>query len=160
MTSSAQSNRRSGYLVLAALLFALELMLGLGLIGITGGLAGAIGFSPGSRRPMRQRLALGLVFLALAVASFGWLLVIADTAKHNAVPVIRACKKFRAEQGRYPSSLNELVPALLPSIPPARYTLAGRKFAYAPERPELCFAAMFYGLFCYDFQTDRWVAND
>jgi len=56
--------------------------------------------------------------------------------------------------------LTELVPALLPSVPDAKYTLVGRKFGYGGRRPALYFAAMFHGVVEYDFQTDRWRTNE
>jgi hypothetical protein len=146
---------------LDAVLFALELVLGVGLIGITGAfVAGIVLFLPSREMSLRQKLQVSTVFLCVALATFGWLIFNTRLAKQQAIPVIAACKRFRAEHSHYPSDLNQLVPSLLPSLPAARYTLVARKFVYDADRPGLCFAAMFHGVFCYDFQSDRWLANE
>jgi hypothetical protein len=154
--------RTRKYFTAAALLFATELVLGTGLIGIVGGIVGAVVviLSAETIPALRQRTQLAALFLTIALATFGWLGLNARVAKQNAITVIAACKRFRSEHGRYPSALNQLVPNQLPSLPPARYTVAARKFVYGPEPPELCFAAMFHGVFCYNFQADSWTAND
>jgi hypothetical protein len=149
----------SRYLIVVAILFVSELLLGIGLIGVIGGLVGAIAAIV-SAQSFYKRIRIATLFLGVALATFGWLILNTRIAKQHAVPVIAACKRFRSDNNRYPSDLKELTPTLLSSLPKARYTLAGRHFAYDSSRPELCFAAMFHGVFCYDFQTDRWTTNE
>lgn len=161
MTRSIDSGEtfRPKYFVVAGTLFALEMMLGIGLIGIGGGfLGGAILLLTG--RGPRGKLQTAGLFFCVALGTFVWLDANVRVAKTNAVPVISACKQFRSEHGRYPSNLAELTPTPLTSIPRARYTLVARKFLYDSDRPALCFAAMFHGVFCYDFRSDQWVTND
>lgn len=45
-------------------------------------------------------------------------------------PMIAALEEFRAEHGRFPAELAELIPAHLPEVPRARIGLFGRKFEY------------------------------
>lgn len=149
----------SWYWVVAGALFVTELVLGIGIIGIPIGLTVAPAILL-TRNRLRERMRRSAVFLGLALATFGWLVLNTRIAKSNAALVILACKQFRAERNRYPSDLHELIPSPLPSLPAARNTLAGRKFVYDKNRPALCFAAMFHGVFCYDFQADKWVAKD
>lgn len=145
--------------VVAGALLAAELMLGIGIIGLPVGLIVAAAILL-TRDRLRERIRKSAVFLGLALATFGWLVLNTRIAKSNAVPVILACKQFRAERNRYPFDLHELIPSLLPALHVARYTLAAREFEYDRERPSLCFAAMFHGVFCYDFQSEKWAAND
>ena len=151
-----------GYLIIAAMLFASELLLGIGLIGIIGGLVGATAaiVSGQSLPTFRRKVQIAIVFLCVMFATFGWLILNTRIAKQNAVPIIAACKQFRSENGRYPSDLKQLIPKLLPSLPNARSTLIARRFVYDSDRPDLCFAAMFHGVFCYDFRSESWVANE
>ena len=152
----------SRYLTAAAILIGLELLLGIGMIGIVGGLAGTIvAFASAWRLPMfRQRTQIAAVFLCVVFATFGWLSLNIHIAKQNAVPVINACERFQSRYAHYPSDLDQLTPNFLPSVPTARYTLMARKFVYGSDPPELCFPAMFHGVFCYDFQSESWATND
>jgi hypothetical protein len=145
--------------VVAGILFTFELTLGIGLIGIGGGfLAATISFLAG--HCLREKLRTAAIFVCVILGTFGWLVVNARMARRNAIPVITACKQFQSEQGRYPSNLTQLTPIPLASIPRARYTLAAKQFLYDSNRPALCYAAMFHGVFCHDFRSDQWVAND
>jgi hypothetical protein len=150
------------YLIIAAMLFAVELLCGIGLIGIVGGLAGATtAFVAGQTLPtFRRKVQVTTVFLLVVFATFGWLTLNIWMAKQNATPLIAACKRFQSDNGRYPSDLKELIPKMLPSLPKAHSTLAGRQFVYDSDRPELCFAVMFHGLFCYDFRSEKWTTNE
>lgn len=44
-----------------------------------------------------------------------------ERARKNAEQIIAACKAFHAQHGRFPQTLEELVPAFLPAVPPAKY---------------------------------------
>lgn len=48
----------------------------------------------------------------------------------NAGTIISACEKYLAENGEYPGSLSDLVPAYLPQVPTARYTGMSGNFRY------------------------------
>jgi hypothetical protein len=150
------------HLIIAALLFCLEVVLGVGLIGGAGiVIAPVVLFSRFQNKPQfLMRLEAAAIYGCLVIATVAWLRFNWPLAERRAVPVIAACRQYQAEHGRYPKQLTELVPALLPSIPDAKYTLVGRKFGYDGNRPGLYFAAMFHGIVYYDFQTDSWRTND
>ena len=154
--------RISRWLTVAATLLASELPLGIGLIGIIGGLVGLIAAFLSAQRFLifRQRIQIASAFLLVVLATFGWLSLNISMAKRHAAPIIAACERFRSVRNRYPSDLDELTPTLLPSVPKARYTLVARQFAYNSDPPELCFAAMFHGVFCYGFQSRSWTTNE
>jgi hypothetical protein len=150
------------HLIIAALLFCFEVVLGIGLIGGAGMIiAPVVLFSGFQNKPrLLKRLQVAAIYACLVIATLALLRFNWRVAERWAVPVIAACKQYHAEYGRYPKQLDELVPTLLPSIPDAKYTLVARKFGYDGSRPGLYFAAMFHGVVYYDFQTDSWRTND
>jgi len=154
--------RISHCLTVASTLFASELLLGIGLIGIVGGLVGVVVAFVSAQRPAEfcQRIKIAGVFLCVVLATFGWLDLNIKIAKRNAAPIIAACERFRFDHNRYPSDLDELTPTFLPSVPRARYTLVARDFVYSSGPPELCFAAMFHGVFCYGFESATWTTTE
>lgn len=149
----------SRFILVAAILLASELFLGIGLIGIVGGLVGAL-VAAQRLTNSAGKIRIATLFLCVAFATCGWLSLNIRTAKQHAVPIIAACERFQSAHDRFPSDLRELTPKLLSTVPRAGYTLIARRFAYDSDRPELCFAAMFHGVFCYDFQTKGWTTND
>jgi hypothetical protein len=80
-------------------------------------------------------------------------------AKQKAVPVIAACKRFQAEHNHYPSNLSELADAA-PLATFGTLHACQEKVCICADPPELCFAAMFHGVFYYDLQTGKWLANE
>lgn len=58
--------------------------------------------------------------IALANTLIQW-----EIADANGERIVRACDSFYSDNGRYPKTLNELVPRYLPSIPPAMYSIFG-----------------------------------
>ena len=54
-----------------------------------------------------------------------------ERARKNAEQIIAACRAFHAQHGRFPLTLEELVPGFLPSVPPAKY--AGPHFGFTYE---------------------------
>jgi hypothetical protein len=150
---------RIKHALIAAVLLAAELALGLGVIGVPAVIIAAVVLVGGSRR-LGMRLQVAALYLCVSVLTFTWLVYNVHVAKRRAIPVIAACKQFKAEHNRYPTELKELIPATLTALPNARNTLVARRFGYDATRPTLYFPAMFHGVFLYDFQTDSWTAND
>jgi hypothetical protein len=74
-------------------------------------------------------LTLGLVLTNATVQS--------RIAEANATKIIGACKEFHTANGRYPRTLDELVPKYMPSVPRAKYCLDIGKFLYFEEQPML-----------------------
>ena len=72
------------------------------------------------------RVSMPLLTLAIAISNGSLQWKISDV---NAERVIKACEEFRVVNGHYPSSLEELVPKYLTSVPPAKYCMMG-KFWY------------------------------
>lgn len=68
------------------------------------------------------RVAIPPLILLLAWTNGSFQLRIAEG---NASRVIAACEQYRKDTGKYPETLNELVPGYLPSIPRAKYCLDG-----------------------------------
>lgn len=68
------------------------------------------------------RAAIPALTLGIALANTFLQWKIADV---NGERIVRACESFCSDNGRYPKTLNELVPRYLPSIPPAKYSMDG-----------------------------------
>jgi len=147
------------HVLIATLLLAIELVLGLGIIGVPAVAIAAVVLLSGKPR-LGIRLQVATLYLSVSVLTFTWLVYNVDVGKRRAIPVIAACKQFKAEHNRYPTQLEELTPATLAALPNARNTLVARHFGYDATRPSPYFPAMFHGVFYYDFQTDRWTTND
>jgi hypothetical protein len=144
---------------LLAVLLTIELALGLGMIGIPALVIAAVALLGGNQR-FGMRLQVAALYLCVSVLTFTWLVYNVHIAKRRAIPVIAACKQFKAEHNRYPTQPDELIPATLTALPNARNTLVAKHFGYDATHPTLYFPAAFHGVFFYDFPTDSWTTND
>lgn len=80
-------------------------------------------------------------------------------AASGAARIIRACEEFHAGNGRFPSSLDELVPEYMSYVPRAKYCLWFGEFLYwnLDRRPLLAwYAVPPYGRKIYNFDERRW----
>lgn len=80
-------------------------------------------------------------------------------AQERAEGVIAAVKAYRADAGRYPAALGELVPRYLPAVPRAKYTLAFHEFGYRSSGSDawLHYVALPpFGRPTYAFSSGRW----
>lgn len=102
---------------------------------------------------------LGLLRIATPALTLG--LVLANNthqlrmAKANAQRIVAACDEYHAANGRFPETLDELVPQYLPSIPRAKYCLDFGDFVYSDdERPTLIwYVVPPYHRRIYNFET-------
>ena len=78
-----------------------------------------------NRRPAEQRLVKTGIYLLTAVAIIACNSLQNRMADRQAIKIGNACLAFHAKYQRYPEDLNELVPAFLPSVPVAKYSLMG-----------------------------------
>jgi hypothetical protein len=149
-------------ILIAATLFVGELVIGIGIIGGSGILIAIVVLltSHWNKKAIIAESKVALIYAALFGLTIAFLVKTGNDAKRNAGPVIAACKQFRQKYQRYPTTLGELIPEFIPAIPNARPTLIGRRFVYAPARPQLYFVAMFHGIYAHDFPQDRWFTND
>ena len=78
--------------------------------------------------------------------------------------VAAACERFHGNYGRYPKTLEELVPTQLDVVPSAWPTLRQPAFYYSSERPESLPILMTPGIGfirqVYDFERGMWTAMD
>jgi hypothetical protein len=95
------------------------------------------------RRPgtALQLLAFAGVFSLAAVATVVTLVLQSRVAQSRTEVIAAACHEYKQRHGRYPERLAELVPAHLPSVPRARYTVFSGGFEYKPSsrRPWISF---------------------
>ena len=112
-----------------------------------------------------QRPGWRLALLRIAVPALTLGLVLANDAaqfwiaKANAARVVTACEEFHVANGRYPQSLDELVPRHMPSVPRAKYCLGFGEFRYwymDGEPMLLWYAVPPFGRKVYDFENRRW----
>jgi hypothetical protein len=149
------------HLIVVSLLVIAEMVVGTGIgcVAILVGAALLIVYFAG-RRKDRSQLVLATVYALAGTASFAVILLNWRIAEARSQPVITACKQFHTKYQRYPEELRELVPQFLPAVPHAGYTLISRRFNYFPSRPAIGFAVMFHGIASYDFQENKWRANE
>ena len=84
-------------------------------------------------------------------------------AKANAQRVVEACEQFHADNGTFPRTLDELVPAYLEFVPRAKYCLTWDKFVYFSndEYPILAWVDIPpFGRRTYNFENRRWGYGD
>ena len=85
-------------------------------------------------------------------------------APDRAMPLVGALEAFKSESGKYPGSLDELMPKYLAELPSVKPVLSPPQFRYAirPDGPpHLSFEATGqFAHFSYDFSTKKWVFLD
>jgi hypothetical protein len=97
-------------------------------------------FSIGKNASRRPGWKLALLRIAIPALTLGLVLTNATVQSRiteaNATKIITACNEFHTANGRYPTTLDELVPKYMPSVPRAKYCLDG-KFLYFEKQPML-----------------------
>jgi hypothetical protein len=102
------------------------------------------------------RAAIPLVTLAVVLGNSA---VQSRIAKANAEMIIAACDKFRAGNGRFPNTLDELVPEHMQFIPRAKYCLEWDKYQYINSDGHtilLWFDIPPFGRPTYNLEDRRW----
>jgi hypothetical protein len=102
------------------------------------------------------RTAIPLVTLGLVLANNAFQLRVAEA---NAPRVVAACEAFHDSNGRFPKTLDELVPRYMPIIPRAKYCLDHGEFVYFFNQGEpmlVWYVVPPYYRRIYDFDTRRW----
>lgn len=107
----------------------------------------------------------GIALFRLAMPIVTWGVVMANNdyqlkrAEENAQRVVAACEEFHADHGRFPKSLDELVPEYMPSVPTAKNSMGWSDFIYisGPENTLLgWYVVPPYLRKTYDFETRQW----
>ncbi len=105
------------------------------------------------------KAAIPALTLGLVLANNAVQIKIADA---NASRIIAACERFHGVNGRFPKSLDELVPRYMPFVPRAKYCLGYGEFDYFSfGKPMLVWCVVPpYDRRIYDFETRRWNCID
>lgn len=82
----------------------------------------------------RLRLAVIGVYALMVVMVFAMKGINYRVSQANARVIIEACERYRDKTGEYPAELRDLVPAYLPEVPVARYTVMSGGFYYHRDR--------------------------
>ena len=93
-------------------------------------------------------------FAALGIIVYGNVI-----ARERAEGLIVAVEQYYAKQGRYPGRLEELVPAIIPAIPRAKYVIVADRFQYSVSgsRHSLMYVVVPpYGRRIYSFEERKW----
>lgn len=101
------------------------------------------------------RISLPVLTFAIAMANGELQWKISDA---NAERVVKACDEFRVVNGRYPKTLDELVPDYFPSVPPAKHCMLGGNFWYFNMDGHCSLMWSRYGFYrrTYEFDSKRW----
>ena len=75
-----------------------------------------------------------LMYAVLCVVALSLTIASEKLARHRANRIILAVERYRAEQGRYPDRLDDLVPRYLAAIPLANYSLLGDFYYHQDTR--------------------------
>ncbi|HNT43525.1 MAG TPA: hypothetical protein PKN85_03630 [Syntrophorhabdaceae bacterium] len=78
----------------------------------------------------RVRLAVIGVYALMVVMVFAMKGINYRVSQANARVIIEACERYKGRTGEYPAGLRDLVPAYLPEVPVARYTVMSGGFYY------------------------------
>jgi hypothetical protein len=105
------------------------------------------------------RIAIPPLTLGIAIGNTALQWKIAET---NADRIIKAVEEFHVINGRFPKTLDELVPKYLPSIPRAKYCMAGTfwYFNYPESQCMLMWSKLGFYRKIYNFDMKRWGAVD
>ncbi|MGA8313036.1 MAG: hypothetical protein WB755_23630 [Terriglobales bacterium] len=114
-----------------------------------------------SRALYLERLTRAGIYLLAAAAVFAANVLQNRMADHRAIELGKACLAYHAKYQHYPQRLDELVPEFIPSVPPAKYTLAGGSFFYSAslsgKEPMLYYQALPpFGRRFYHLETGGW----
>jgi len=102
------------------------------------------------------RIAIPVLTLGLVLANNAFQLRIAEA---NAPRIVAACEDFHAANGKFPKTLDELVPRYMPAVPRAKYCLDYGEFRYwnLDGHPILVwYVVPPFGRKIYDFENRRW----
>lgn len=154
--------RRSARRFHAALAFAIlvldALVLGQGTLALFAMVGTFLKAALGRERP--RFWARSGIYAACFAATLGVLRLNDRIARSRAETVIAAVGAFQAKAGHYPDRLEELVPAYLPAVPPAKIAFAFAQFTYLKppgEAPLLFyFGVPPFGRPTYSFAEARW----
>jgi len=99
------------------------------------------------------------IYGLMALAIFSTIYANNKIAKHRANNLINVIEHYHQSTGQYPQTLNELVPAYLPKVPRAKFTLVFGDFYYHNYKGD---ASLMYialtplGRPRYDFSSKAW----
>jgi hypothetical protein len=157
---------RGTIIALVAVFFVETMLSGLFLLGIAGGLvtlAVALSVALRRRQPgliIALKVLLPIVMVAAAIGTnLGNMALARARARH----LVDVCERYKAEQGRYPDRLEDLVPRYLSSVPLAKLSLAFNRFYYSHHegRHSLMYIVLPpFGRTFYDFEKKRWGSLD
>src|SRR5690242_18294871 len=88
------------HILIGAMLLAIELPLGLGIVGVPALIVATIVLLGGNQR-LGVRLRVAALYVGVSALTFTWLVYNVHVAKRRAIPVIAACKQFKSEHNHY-----------------------------------------------------------
>lgn len=109
------------------------------------------------------RAAKTALYLAMAVAVFVTIRIDLNQARSNGETIISALKSYHVQNGHYPDQLEQLVPAYLPAIPKARFSLTMNTFHYhaTKDSHNLSYIVMPpFGFSYYNLEKGQWAVKD
>ena len=84
----------------------------------------------------KQKFVLVMVYIMAFAMAVGVKTANNHVSQKNAAVIIAACDEYLKKNGRYPGTLQDLVPGYLPKVPAARYTWTSGRFWYHRDRLE------------------------
>ena len=159
------------FVVIAALVWGMidAYFFGQGLISIILFLYGALHFLPRAIAVredsglFRLRLSKAIIVSIAGLAALGTIVYGNVVARERAETLIVAIEQFYARHGRYPESLEEVVPVFIAEIPKAKYVLTAETFRYSSRDSShwlMYVEVPPFGRKIYTFEDHKWTYLD
>jgi hypothetical protein len=102
-----------------------------------------------------------VIYGCLLAWSYGFYTYDLALARRRAETVITAVDQFHHDQGRYPATLEELVPAYLGAIPRPRLVPGAFRYSQSPGDPYLMYSGLgMFDRYSWSFTNQEWYYLD
>jgi len=156
--------------ITAVVLFVLDaFVLGQGVIAVITLLIVVFGFMPKAviaffkRRSPRYYLKKSLIYTVMAVGVLGVIFVNNRIARERAEHLIDKIEDYKTAEGKYPETLETLIPEHIDAIPKSKYTVSHNRFLYIYGKGGVLLGYVHlppFGRLMYSFDTKKWASLD
>jgi hypothetical protein len=120
-------------------------------------------FKKYTKQSPKQEFVKVLIYGCTAIAVFTSININNTIAKNRAADLVQTIENYRQATGKYPNTLDNLIPKYFPQLPKAKYTLGFNNFIYLNHEGNI---SLFYydfppfGRPTYIFERKEWIYLD